>query len=336
VKSEVIGALAGHVPDKIVRLDLNNETIQHAVSTATDVNNDGFIIVLVLKDGTGALGGSTTQSVIIDQVYPKPFQLFGCSVTMIDPTPGDAAPTGWIKASAGSPGNIFVMDLHGTGSNVAGWKVEGNGRTLRNVASSGNGTGLWFVGNNNIMHNGAATSNGIGLRIDGNGNLATDTNIFSNTGNGVQVTGNSNQLLKIDAGDVGQGNGGDGINVNGNANLIQECDAFANLNGIVATGGNNTLKKNVGGDRGKGNGQKGFVLGGSGLVRENSAEGNGSFGFDITSGGHNLVSNTSGGTGSGEPNGTCQYNFVAGNANGGGNKSNGVLLVGALPLGCVN
>ncbi len=321
----------------IVRLDLN-QSIQAAVTGATDVNNDGFIIVLVLKDGTGALGGSTTQSVIIDQVYPKPFQLFGCSVTMIDPTPGDAAPTGWIKTAAGSPANIFVMDLHGTRSSVAGWKVDGDGRTLRNVATSRNGVGVWFNGNGNTMHNGSGTSNGIGLRIDGNGNVATDTHIFSNTGNGVQVTGDSNQLLKINAGDLGKGNGGDGVNVNGTGNLIQECDAYDNtVNGISATGGANTLKKNNGGDRGKGNGQKGFVIGGSGLVQENSAEGNGSFGFDITSGGHTLTNNTSGGTGSGEPNGGCQFNVAGSNTNGGGNKSNGNTVSGnPFPGGCTN
>ena len=35
-------------------------------------------------------------------------------------------------------------------------------------------------------------------------------------------------MLKLDAGDIGKGNGGDGVNVNGTGNLIQECDAYAN------------------------------------------------------------------------------------------------------------
>jgi hypothetical protein len=321
----------------IVRTDLN-QSIQAAVTGASDTNNDGFIIVLVVKDGTGALGGDTNQRVTISQVYPKPFLLFGCSVTMHDPDKGDGLPTGLIASTAGSPGNIFIMDLHGTDSEVAGWKVEGNGRSVRNTGGSGSPIGIWFVGNNNIMHNGSGGSSGVGLKIEGNGNYVTDTDVFGNSSHGVQVIGNSNQILKVDAGDIGKGNGGDGANVNGTGNLIQEVDAYANSgNGISATGGANTLNKNLAGDRGKGNGQKGIAVGGTGALTQNTAKSNGSFGFDITSGGHTLKNNVSGGTGSGEPNGGCQYNVVGSNTNSGGNKSNGVTVVpNPFPTGCKN
>jgi hypothetical protein len=344
-KLPVQTVLAGRVPDVIVRTDLGG-SIQAAVAGATDTNGDGYIIVGVVSNGTGALGGSTTQNVVIDQVYPKPFLLIGCSVTMINPRANAGNPTGWIKPGAGvlNPpgGNIFAMDLHGTGStgvNGAGWKVEGNGRELRNTGASGNTTGIWFVGGNNIMHNGAASSNsGVGLKIEGNGNYVTDTDVFSNTSHGVQVIGNNNQLLKIDAGDIGKGNGGDGVNVNGTGNLIQECDAYANSgNGISATGGANTLNKNNGGGKGKGNGQKGIAVGGSGPLTQNTARGNTGFGFDLTSGGHTLKNNVSGGTGSGEPNGGCQYNVAGSNTNSGGNTSNGVTVTGnPFPTGCKN
>ena len=292
-----------------------------------------------MKDGTGQLGGHTNQRVTVSRNdYGHPFQLFGCSVTMHDPDIHDGLPTGWITAGAGGAHTIFIMDLHGADSDVAGWKVDGNGRTVRNTGGSGSPVGIWFNGNSNIMHNGAGSGNGIGLRIDGNSNVATDTDLFSNTSHGAQVIGNSNQLLKLDAGDIGKGNGGDGVNVNGTGNLIQECDAFANSgNGIKSTGGNNTLNKNVGGDRGKGNGLAGFSVGGTGSVKQNQAEGNTGYGFDILTGGHTLLNNTSGGPGSGEPNGTCQYNVLGSNTNSGGNKSNGVTVVGnPFPGGCTN
>ena len=318
----------------IVRTDLG-QSIQNAVNTATDSNHDGFVIVGVVNNGSGNLGGSTNQRVTIDQVYPKPFLLIGCSVTMIDPD--ISQPTGWIKIGAGATGgNIFVMDLHGTGSGVAGWKVDGDGRELRNVGTSNNAVGVWFNSNNNVMHNGATTSNsGIGLRIDGNGNVATDTDVFSNSSHGVQVTGNSNQLLKINTGKKNQGNGGDGMTVSGNGNLIQEVDAYANTgNGISATGAGNTLNKNVSGDRGTGNGGAGFLVSGGATLLQNTAIANTGDGFHLLTSGFSLKNNVSGGSGTGYANSGCQYRFdVLGNTNGGGNKTNGATLSGSL-LGC--
>ena len=299
-KLPVQTVLAGRVPDVIVRTDLGG-SIQAVVAGATDTNGDGYIIVGVVSNGTGALGGSTTQNVVIDQVYPKPFLLIGCSVTMINPRANAGNPTGWIKPGAGvlNPpgGNIFAMDLHGTGStgvDGAGWKVEGNGRELRNTVGSGNTTGIWFKGDNNIMHNGAASSNsGVGLKIEGNGNYTTDTAVFSNTSHGVQVIGNTNQLLKIDAGDIGKGNSGDGFNVSGNNNVLTENTARSNtLDGIrIISGTGNALKKNL-----------------------------------------------SGGTAS-QNNGDCEFEVVAGNINKGENKANNVTVPGAVnspfPTGCI-
>jgi parallel beta-helix repeat protein len=249
IKEPVRTALAGHVPDVVVRLDLN-QSIQAAVTGASDTNGDGFVIVLVVKDGTGQLGGHTNQRVTVSRNdYGHPFQLFGCSVTMHDPNRTDGLPTGWITAGAGGANTIFTMDLHGADSEVAGWKVEGNGRTVRNTGGSGSPVGVWFVGNNNLMHNGSGTGNGVGLKIEGSNNVATDTDVFSNTSHGVQVIGNSNHLLKIDAGDIGKGNGGDGFNVSGNSNVLTENKARSNTHdGIrIFSGTGNTLKKNLSG-----------------------------------------------------------------------------------------
>jgi hypothetical protein len=121
------------------------------------------------------------------------------------------------------------------------------------------------------------------------------------------VTGNNNRLLKIDAGDIGKGNGGDGVNVTGSGNLIQEVDAFANTgNGISASGGPNTFNKNRSGDRGKGNGGAGFLVGGGSSLVENNAIGNQGDGFHMTTSGFSLKNNVSGGSGTGYANSGCR------------------------------
>src|SRR5262249_6619674 len=152
------------------------------------------------------LGGSTVQAVDISKNYNKTFALFGCSVTLIDPDKSDNLPAGLIESTANSPahvnpaapGNIFVMDLHGSGSEVAGWKVVGYGRYMRNVATSNSAVGMWFVGNNNTMHNGNGNNNlGAGVLVQGDGNTVDSSDAFGNGGNGVTVVGNKNTILKV-------------------------------------------------------------------------------------------------------------------------------------------
>jgi hypothetical protein len=244
-KAPVLEVLNGRVPDVIVRTDLG-QSIQAAVDNATDTNGDGYIIVGVVNNGSGTLGGHVSQRVTVSQVYPKPFLLFGCSVTLHDPNKADGLPTGLITAGAGSPGNIFVMDLHGADSEVAGWKVEGDGRTLRNVGTSGSAVGVWLAGNNNTMHNGAGSSNtGVGILVSGNGNTVDSSDAFANGSHGVQVTGNTNSILKVDTGEIGKGNGGDGVNVSGTGTTLTEITSRSNGgNGFKVTSSGNSLKKN--------------------------------------------------------------------------------------------
>ncbi len=243
-------------PDRIVRFD-QNQSVQSAIDSVGDSNDDGYLLILVLKDGTGALGGNRTESIEISQYYSKPFGLFGCSVTLHDANLSNGKPTARITTSAGSAGtngNIYVMDLHASDSEAEGWLVEGNGRYLRNVEARSNAIGVRFVGNSNMMHNGAVENNvGAGLVLQGNSNTATDTDAFSNGSHGVQVTGSSNQVLKVDSGDKNKGNGGDGVHVEGAGNLIQENDAFANggdgIELVASSGAANVLKKNRAGDK---------------------------------------------------------------------------------------
>jgi parallel beta-helix repeat protein len=146
---------------------------------------------------------------------------------------------------------------------------------MRNVAVSGSPVGMWLLGNNNTMHNGGASDNGVGILVEGNGNIVTDANSYSSTSHGVQVAGASNQLLKIDAGDIGKGNGGDGFNVSGNDNVLTENKARSNtLDGIrIVAGTGNTLEKNLsGGTASQNNGDCEFeVVAGNINAGENEA-----------------------------------------------------------------
>jgi hypothetical protein len=143
------------------------EPIQDAIERATDLNGDGFIIVAAVNSGIGSPYGTTAQRVVVDRVYPLPFGLFGCSLSLRDPAPTDGLPTAHITAAAAAPG-LFVMDLHATGSDVVGWLVEGNGRYLRNAYAKDNGIGYWFIGDGNTLHNGTAEANSdVDVFVDG-------------------------------------------------------------------------------------------------------------------------------------------------------------------------
>jgi hypothetical protein len=339
--------------DVVVHTDLG-DLIQPAIDAASDLNNDGYIIIGVAAKPAGALGGHTTQSISISQNFGLlPFALIACSVTLHDPTPLDGEPTAHVKSTAASP-DLFIMDLHAAGSVGAyGWLVEGDGRTLRNVDAFDNGlAGIKFAGNGNTMHSGATENNaGHGTLVVGNGNLIEDTDAFGNGDDGIEVDGDNNQLLKNDAGDRNKGNGDDGIEVTGAGNLLSENDAFANTgDGIDAESTSavnpNVLKKNHAGDRNKGNGENGIIVRGTGNgkpnpveIDENTAKANGLAGIKVVGTGFELKKNQSGGS-SDQDNGDCEYDVVAGNFNAKDNKANGATVTpntdGApFPTGCI-
>jgi Right handed beta helix region len=349
---EVLDPVSGRFPgnegpDVVVRVDLS-QSIQDAIDSATDTNADGYLIIGVVNNDTADLGGHVPQSVVIDAVYPLPFALIACSVTLHHPTPSDNQPTAHIASTADAPvpppsgtiGNIFVMGLHAAGSDVAGWLVEGDGRLLRNIAALENATGLWFVGNHNTMHNGSATQNkGVGIRVNGQGNTLTDVDAAANGGHGIDVHGHDNQVLRTAVGDRGKGNGGDGIHVSGRGNVVRENDVFANRgDGVDVSGGTsahpNLIQRNQVGDVGKGNGGHGLLVSGTGNgttdpleLEENSAQSNGSHGIKVVGKGHELKKNISGGSAA-EDNGACEFTVAAGNLNAGGNTANGVAIAG--------
>jgi hypothetical protein len=352
----VLDPVSGRFPgnkglDVIVKVH-KGESLQTAITNAADTNGDGYILIGVVANDTGALGGHVTQSLAIDKAYAKTFGLIGCSVTLHDATGGDALPTAYIKASAGSPKNIYVSGLHAADSNASGWVVEGNGRTLNNSDVLNNAIGLKVLGNSNTVTNGSASNNGqAGIHIEGNSNTLSGFTVTNNQANGIEVTGNSNQLLKNNVGDIGKGNNRDGIHVTGAGNTLQENNVFANGgDGIEVSGGTsampNVLKKNRSGDVGKGNGGNGILLDGTGNgmgapveLEENTTKSNARNGIRITGSGHQLKKNVSGGSSSSEKNGACPYSVAAGNFNSLGNTANGVAISGAdgspFPVTCL-
>jgi hypothetical protein len=334
-------------PDLVVRVGPPfNESIQAAVDALApsgDPNNDGYIIILVVNKDDGKLGGNTNQRVEISAQYTKPFGLLACSVTMHTPDPSQ--PSGHILSSAGAPlppapakGNIFVMDLHGADSfAAAGWQVDGNGRLLRSVNTTGNNVGMSFAGNSNIMDSGRAENNtSHGVSVLGNTNSLENVDAFNNGGDGVRVIGNTNVLSKVDAGDRGKPNGGDGLHVEGNFNQIVEGSVFANAgHGVFLKGNSNKVTKTDAGDRSKGNGADGFhVEGSSNLLDGNVSNGNSAVGINFASaaGTNNMLkkneSNQSGPGGTKE-NGGAEYCFAESTTlDQGGNKKDGANFVG--------
>jgi hypothetical protein len=241
-------------PDITVRTWLN-ESIQSAVDNATDLNNDGYIIVVVIANSSGALGGSANQSVVVSHNYgsDKPFGLFGCSVTLTGGGAGPAisvSPTAtaklWSTGLGGRSTNIFVMDLHGSNSAIGAQIDSSNGftRYLDNSCNGtcgkgANGVGIKVIGNNNTVHNGEGTGNtGDGVQVYGNGNLLDTTDAIGNGGNGFTIVGNNNLLQMRKAGDTKKGNGGAGVYVNGTGNQLTQITAIYNTGpGFWVTGG---------------------------------------------------------------------------------------------------
>ena len=338
-------------PDLVVRVD-RGASIQAAVDAAADLNGDGYIIVGAVNGGSGEPYGKTKQRVVVDRVYPLPFGLFGCSLTMEDPRPADGRPTGHITAAAGP--DVFVMDLHGTGSPVAGWLIEGNGRYVRNAYGKQSAVGYHVVGDDNTVHNGLAQGNaGPGLLVEGNGNAILGNKVVANGGPGIRVLGHLTTVAKNRVGDRGAGNGGNGIEVSGAGSALLENEAHANgRNGIEIDGGRadspNYLRKNKVGDKGKGNREHGIVvrdaLGNGRTVpvelEANTARANGGHGITVaaTATGHALRANVSGGKDELD-NGGCEFLVAAGNVNATGNIANGVAVPGRdgdpFPTACL-
>ena len=247
------------------------------------------------------------------------------------------------------------------GNGQDGINVTGNGNTINenDVFSSGR-DGIYVAGNTNTINKNDVGDQGKGngrdgISINGNSNTAgsnlNENDVFANGRDGFLVVGNLNVLAKNASGDRNKGNGRDGFDVSGYGNQLTQNTAYSNgRDGFDIAGGTvaspNVLVQNTSGDVGKGNGRNGFTLAdkGNGTANpielvQNTAQGNTKDGINVSGTGWQLQNNVSGGS-SGQKNGNCAYNVVAGNFNATGNKANNNLIPGALnsafPTGCTN
>lgn len=296
-------------------------TLNADVTITIDPNNASQIQDAINALGIGKtllilpLNGTKNEIISIN----KNVKVVGCSITLNGQNSSSVVVTIGSGAAGGS-----TTDVHATGGTVAGYKLEGNNHTVKNVRATNNAIGFWVTGNANLITGAQGTTgNGIGFKIDGDGNTVdTASAVTNNTSHGAQITsgGSGNTIKKS----TFSGNGGEGILVEGPSNIVSENKVYSSvLNGIRVTGTGNQVLKNQTGDKGKGNGLDGILISGNnGPVSENVSRSNGKNGFEIASSGHTLTKNTAGGDAQ-QNNAACEFTIAANNVNGGSNKANG-------------
>ena len=178
VMDSVTGRFPGNKGADIV-VDVRTQSLQNALDTATDVNNDGYIIIgIVARDG-GVPGGQGQQQVDVTRAYPHPFALIGCGVTLVDPAFCDGHAVVDIHASAKSPAfpagsgvTLYFQEIIATGSvSSPGWLVRGDGRFFEGIGADGNIQGMNLAGNGSAIHNSFASRNvASGITVEGDGN----------------------------------------------------------------------------------------------------------------------------------------------------------------------
>jgi len=218
------------------------------------------------------------------------------------------------------------------GNTGVGVLVQGTGNIVNTASAYSNGShGFQVVGNNNTLSKVTAGDKGNGNSGDGihvsgslddtvaaTGNQILESNAFANSGYGIFLVGDSNELKSNDVGDRSKGNSLGGVYVEGNSNPLTANDAFANLgNGYTIIGNTNTLTSNRAGDTGSGNSGDGFnISGNSNLLAGNRSNANLGNGFDFSSAtgtGNKLKNNRSNESPQGrrsKENGLCEYNFA--------------------------
>jgi hypothetical protein len=345
----VLDPVTGRFPNNRgadIVVDVRTQSLQNALDTATDVNNDGYIIVgIIARDGK-VPGGQGHQQVDVTRAYPSPFALIGCGVTLRDPSFCDGHAVVDIRASATSPEfpagsgvSLYFQGITATGSASApGWLVRGDGRFFEGIGANANMHGMNIAGNGSTIHNSFANDSvGGGIIMIGDGNTVDAVQASRNdAGYGIAVAGKGNTIANSTAGD----NGGAGIGVDGTGNLITGNNTSRNvLDGIGVSGGTavspNVVNSNVSGTAGSGNGRAGIALtgtgsgaGGSADIKGNTTRGNASDGIQVTGSGHKLKNNSSGGSGA-DGNHACQYRMAPGNINMSGNTIGSVPISGA-------
>jgi uncharacterized repeat protein (TIGR01451 family) len=288
-----------------------------------DLNGDGFLFIGVNASPcedtpecdcpkSRPLGGDNpfgTENVIIKNTHTERLNVFGCSVSLHAADPGKPVIT-----IEGSTGKVTVLDIHVSGSDVAGYLIQNNADLVivKNSRSFGaSGIGYWVKDDLvEISGAGEISGNDIGILVEGsNVTLRTNNLINDNKFFGIKITGDNNESNDNDVGASGTPNG-TGILVEGKNNLLHGDTVTYNTtdgiviagsgtsladgnfvtdettqhnggNGIVVSGNFNTLDRNRQVKYNTGEGIK--VTGANNYLNENDAEENGQNGIKATS-----------------------------------------------------
>jgi hypothetical protein len=191
---------------------------------------------------------------------------------------GSVSAPGWLVRGdgrlfegIGADGNMLGMNIAGNGSAIhnssashnvgGGITVKGDGNTIDTVRASTNDAGyaISVGGNGNTIANSTTDGNGAdGIQVNGAGNLISGNIAFSNTRDGIGVSGGTAVGPNVVANNVSGANGGNGISLTGPGS---GAGAGADLKG-------NTTR---------GNGSDGIAVNGSGHKLKNNSSG----GFDM-------------------------------------------------------
>jgi hypothetical protein len=315
-------------------------TLQAAVNAAID-------------DDVITMYANTTENVVINGA--KDLRIEGCGHKVTAASASSPAIRVLVTAGKNDSNtgagerDIHIGDLdvrNATGA--AGYLIEttktttGTSTILKAVRSEYNSIGIKVAGHGNQLRGGNSTryNSGDGIQVVGNSNLIEQNGVGPNTGDGIDVSGNKNTIKGNDVDD----SGGDGIKVAGNGNSLSENDSDkSGGDGFDVSGGTaalpNVLVKNESGTNVANNGN-GFLIAGAGSgksnpveLAENEAAKNKMNGFRVTGTGHELGKNKASG------NVLCEYSLVAGNFNSKDNKKNGTTVLpntdgAAFPTTC--
>jgi parallel beta-helix repeat protein len=160
--------------------------------------------------------------------------------------------------------NLIGTDSAGATMNqwnlATGVVINGNQNVVKaGVIAESSGDGVEINGNLNLVaasriglpFGGGLGNSGNGITVTGNDNQITDRNVISeNNGHGAEINGNHNRVednyVGLDeTGATGPGNVGDGIHVAGNENLVRANVSSNNDAGVFADGTSNTILDNA-------------------------------------------------------------------------------------------
>ena len=303
------GVLAAYLPAA-----RRHNTLQEAVTAAAN----GDVISMYADTKENVVIGNTTNS------GGKDLRIVGCGHKITGAVATKPVLTVEVTAGANNnttgngEGDIHIEDVDVLKGSIGFFIQTSTGSTnktrtlLKSIRSDSNVTGIKIgesgkpVNGNTVRGaNSIGSNTGDGIQAFGNSNELNSNRVTSNTLDAIDVSGDSNTITKNKVGDKGTGSQGNGIVVTGANNTIDENDVFdSGLLGIKVTGNANQAYKNQVGDKDKGNKGGGVLItGDSNLLgkeaSQNDVYANIGTGIAIVGNGNQLSKNDVGDTGKG-------------------------------------